>query len=107
MDAEAIVSVSAAVVALVQLVKWAGLPDQRGPLAVLGLAAAGVGIWSFSIGTFERTQIFGYFAAWIAAATSAAGVFGFTRSGPESLTATKTPPAAPGAGANVTVKPGI
>lgn len=105
MDAGAIVTVSAAVVALVQLVKFAGLPDQRGPLAVLALAAFGVAFWGWSLGTFERTQAFGYFTGWIAVATSAAGVFGFTRSGPASLTATKAPPGSPGAGADITKKP--
>lgn len=102
MDGEAILSVSAAVVALTQLAKWAGLPDRRGPLAVLGLAAIGVTVWGFTKGQFEYTQAFSYFAGWIAVATSAAGVFGFTRSGPESLTATKSPPAVAGAGANIT-----
>jgi hypothetical protein len=102
MDGQAILTVSGAVVALVQLVKWMGLPDQRAPLAVLGLSALGVVFWGVTTGTFERTQAFGYFAGWIAIATSAAGVFGFTRSGPSSLTATKEPP--PGAGANATVK---
>lgn len=103
MDAEAIVAVSAAVVALVQLVKWAGLPDQRGPIAVLVLAAIGVAVWGWSRGTFERTQAFGYFAGWLAVAMSAAGIFGFTRSGPAAVTATKEPPR--GAGAEHSVKP--
>lgn len=100
MDGEAIVTVGATVVALVQLCKWGGLPDRRGPLAVLALSAIGVAVWGFTKGQFQYTQAFSYFAGWIAVATSAAGVFGFTRSGPESLTATKAPPA--GAGANVT-----
>ena len=42
MNAESIVAVSAAVVALVQLVKWAGLPDHYGPVAVLVLSLFGV-----------------------------------------------------------------
>lgn len=105
MDAQSIIAVSAATVALVQLVKWAGLPDQRGPLAVLGLSALGVALWAWSVGTFERTQFFAYFAGWIAVSTSAAGVFGFTRSGPAALTKTKAPPA--GAGATPTDKPGL
>lgn len=105
MDGEAIMSVSMAVVALVQLSKWAGIPDQRGPLAVLALSMLGVVIWSVSKGTFANTQLFDYFAGWIAVSTSAAGVFGFTRSGPASLIATKAPPAAPGAGADITKKP--
>jgi hypothetical protein len=102
MDAEAVLTVSGAVVALTQLVKWMGLPDQRAPLAVLGLAALGVLFWGISEGTFQRALAFEYFAGWIAVALAAAGVYGFTRSGPSSLTATQAPP--PGAGASRTVK---
>ena len=68
MDGAAIVAVSAAVVALVQLVKWSGLPDKWGPIAVLILALLGVAFWGYSKGTFERTVAFDYFAAWIAVA---------------------------------------
>lgn len=99
MDAQAILSVSAAVVALTQLVKWMGLPDQRAPFSVLGLSLLGIVFWGFSTSeAFNRNQLFPYFAGWIAVATSAAGVFGFTRSSPSALAATKEPP--PGAGAN-------
>ena len=105
MTAEAIITVSAAVVACVQLAKWSGLTDKLGPWAVLILSAFGVGLWGYSIGTFERTQVFGYFAAWITVATSAAGVFGFTRSAPAAVTALKSPPATePGAGSSPTLK---
>ena len=104
MDGQAIVSVSAAVVALVQLAKWSGVNEKLGPLAVLGLAAFGVAFWGYSEGTFERTQAFGYFAGWIATATSAAGVFGFTRAATSAVTSAKAPPGG-GAGSNVTEKP--
>jgi O-antigen/teichoic acid export membrane protein len=104
MDGQAIISVSAAVVALVQLLKWAGLRDTWGPVAVLGLALFGVAFWGYSVGTFERTQAFAYFAGWIAVSTSAAGVFGFTRAAPAAVTAAKAPPGG-GAGSNVTEKP--
>lgn len=79
MDAQSIISVSAAVVALVQLIKWAGLPDRQGPLAVISLSLLGVVFWGWSAGTLSRASSFAYFAGWIAVATSAAGVFGFTR----------------------------
>lgn len=101
MNAEAILAVSAAVVALTQILKWGKIvTDQRGPLAVLILAMVGVGFWGWSTGDITRASAFGYFAGWISVATSAAGVYGFTRSGPESITATSTPP--PGAGASPT-----
>ena len=107
LTAESIVAVSAAVVALVQLVKWAGLPDRRGPLVVLAFALAGVVLYQVSYAPdgrlFARTDIWPIFAAWIAVALSAAGVFGFVRSGPEAVTSTSKPPA--GAGAEPTVKP--
>jgi O-antigen/teichoic acid export membrane protein len=106
-DGQAIISVSAAVVALTQLLKWAGLPDKVGPLAVLALAFFGVTFWGYSVGTFERTQAFAYFAGWIAVATSAAGTFGFTRAGVAAVTAAKPlpPPPETGAGGGLTEKP--
>ena|SRR5688500_9502745 len=92
MDGEAIVAVSAAVVALVQLLKWAVIPDRYGPVSVLGLALVGVAFWAWAEGSFERTQAFEYFAGWIAVATSAAGVFGFTRAAAESVVRAMPPP---------------
>lgn len=85
MDAQAILTVSAAVVALVQLVKWAGLPDSKGPLGVLVCSLLGVAFWAWAEDDFSRTVAFGYFAGWIAVMTSAAGVFGFTRSAGDAL----------------------
>lgn len=101
MSGQAIITVSAAVVALTQLMKFANvINDRRGPIGVLVLAFLGVAFWGWSTGDFTRASAFGYFAGWIAVSTSAAGVFGFTRSAPEAVTATKTPPT--GAGANPT-----
>lgn len=102
MDGEAIIAISAAVVALVQLVKWSGLPDRWGPAGVLALSLIGVVFWGWSRGTFERAVAFEYFAGWIAVATSAAGVFGFTRAASSSL-ARMTPPPLGGAGDSRTV----
>lgn len=80
MNAEAAAVVSASVVALVQIVKWAGLRDRWGPLAVMVIAALGVGLWAFANEpTFDRSLVWGYFAAWIVVATSAAGVYGLSR----------------------------
>ena len=88
MNAEAIMIVSTAVVALVQLVKWGGLPDRFGPIAVAVLALVGVGIWV--IDHWQRglppVFAFDYFAGWILVATSAAGVFGFTRASASAVT---------------------
>lgn len=91
MSGEAIVSVSAAVVALTQLIKWAGMPDRWGPVAVLVLAAVGVAIWVYTFGNFERNATFSIFAGWIAVATSAAGIFGFTRASAAAVTAVRPP----------------
>lgn len=103
MSGEAILTVSAAVVALTQLSKWSGIPDKYGPLAVLVLAALGVAFWGYSEGTFVRTVAFEYFAGWIAVATSAAGVFGFTRATTSAVTSAMQPPPG-GAGSSATVK---
>lgn len=89
MSGEAIVSVSAATVALTQLAKWSGLPDKWGPVAVLVLAALGVALWVYTQGVFEQRQAFQIFAGWIAVATSAAGVFGFTRASAAAITAVR------------------
>jgi hypothetical protein len=102
MDGGAIIAVSATVVTLVQLVKWSGIPDRLGPLAVLVLSALGVAFWGWSAGTFARATAFAYFAAWIAVSTSAAGVYGFTRASGSELTKMSAPPT--GAGASPTIK---
>lgn len=108
LNAESIVAVSAAVVALVQLVKWAGLPDRRGPIVVLAFALLGVLLYQVSVAPdgriFVRGDLWPIFAAWIAVSLSAAGVFGFTRAAGDAVVATRTPP--PGAGASATVKDG-
>jgi hypothetical protein len=104
MNGEAIMSTSAAVVALVQLVKWSGLPDKYGPVAVLAFSLLGTAFWGWTAGDITRASSFGYFAGWIAVATSAAGVFGFTRATTTAVTNMTAPPAS-GAGSNPTQKP--
>jgi hypothetical protein len=103
MGAQAVLTVSAAVVALTQILKWTGIPDKFGPIAVLILAAIGVAVWGYSQRDFNQTTTFAYFAGWIAVGTSAAGVFGFTRAASSAVTAATTPPGG-GAGSNPTVK---
>lgn len=102
MNGEAIISVSAAVVALVQLVKWAGVRDHYGPIAVMVLSVIGIVFWGWSQGDLSRQSAFAYFAGWIAVTTSAAGVFGFTRASGDAVARMTGPPA--GAGASPTVK---
>ena len=103
MTPQAIITISAAVLACVQFAKWSGIPDKYGPFAVLLLSAVGVGIWAWSVGTFARADAFDYFAGWIVVATSAAGVFGFSRASGEAVSRMTAPPNG-GAGGNHTLK---
>lgn len=109
LTAESIITVSAAVVALTQLVKWAGLPDRRGPWVVLAFGLVGVVLYQFSVAPdgriFARADVWPIFSAWIVVSTSAAGVFGFVRATPDAVTATKSPP--PGAAQQPVVKEGL
>lgn len=102
LNGQAIVSISAAVVGLTQLVKWGGLPDRWGPVAVLGLALVGTIFWGWSHAALSRATAFDYFAGWVAVATSAAGIFGFTRAAGTAVSTLTTPPS--GAGASPTIK---
>ncbi len=103
MDAQAVMTVAAAVVALTQLAKWCGLPDKWGPIAVLLFSLSGVSLWGYSANDFTRALLFAYFAGWIAVATSAAGVFGFTRAAAGAVTNATSPPNS-GAGSSPTSK---
>jgi hypothetical protein len=103
MNAEALITVSAAIVALTQLVKWGGLPDAYGPLAVMGFSLLGVLFWGWGHDTLTRAASFEYFAGWITVTTSASGVYGFTRAGAAALTKVLPPPAT-GAGSESTDK---
>lgn len=103
MTGEAIATVSISVVSLTQLGKWSGVPDKLGPVLVLLLSLFGVIFWGWSQGDFSRVNAFGYFAGWIVVATSASGVYGFTRASAEAVTKLLPPPAS-GAGNEPTVK---
>lgn len=103
MNSEATITISGAVVALTQFVKWAGLPDRWGPLAVLVLSALGVLTWAYSVNTYVRADTFSYFAAWVNVTIGAAGIFGFTRASSSSLTAIREGGSS-GAGGSVTTK---
>lgn len=103
MQADSIVAISAAVVALVQLVKWSGLKDSYGPIAVIGFSGIGVALWLFGAEQWPpaRTDTWPIFAGWVAVALSAAGVFGFTRASVSAVTSAKNPPGG-GAGSSAT-----
>lgn len=102
MDANAIALIGVPVVALTQLSKWANLPDQWGPAAVLVFAAIGVAVWVASYGGFHTQDLFNYFVAWITTAVASAGVFGFTRASAAAVTAVR-PPTSMAAGGNPTI----
>lgn len=91
MNAQAILTISTSVVALVTLIKWWGVPVKYSPLVVTASSAVLVGAWAISQGAFLRASFFDYLAALVAVMTSAAGVYGFTRATSDSLTATRSP----------------
>lgn len=103
MDAQTIAGIVIPVVGLTQLLKWMGLRDRLGAVMVLALSAVFVALWVYSRASYDRANLFDYSAAWIVVATSAAGVFGFTRASADAVTSTRTPPA--GAAQDPTVKP--
>ena len=78
MDGIDIISVSAAVAALMYLLKWSGVPSRLGPIVVLALSLVSVALWAFATDHTTRADAFGLFAGWIAVASSASGVFGFS-----------------------------
>jgi NAD(P)-dependent dehydrogenase (short-subunit alcohol dehydrogenase family) len=93
MTGGAIITVSAAVVALVQLFKWIfNPPDRWGGAAVLAIGLVGVVFWGWSHADLTRTNSWDYFAAWVAVSTSAAGVFGFTRTAADQVAAFRNKP---------------
>jgi len=103
MNAEAIIAISASIVALTQLVKWAGLRDHYGPIMVLLLSAFGTVFWGWAEGEMTRMNAFSYFAGWVAVSLNAAGVYGFTRASADAV-ARMTPPPGSGAGSEPTIK---
>jgi vacuolar-type H+-ATPase subunit I/STV1 len=105
MSSEGIVAVSAAVVALTQILKWAGLRDSWAPLAVIGLSVLGVLVWLVSGTSWPptRTDVWPIFSGVIAVTLAAAGTFGFTRAGASAVTSLSTPPVG-GAGSEPSIK---
>ena len=105
MSSEGAIAVAAAVTALVQVLKWAGVKDSWGPLLVILLSGAGVGIWLVSGESWPpaRTDIWPIATGWINVTLATAGAFGFTRATAAAVTATREPPVG-GAGASPTAK---
>ena len=88
MTGEAILTVAAAVVGLVQLLKWSGYVSGRmAPLAVFISALFGVLLWGWAMNALSRETAFDFFAGWISVSTSAAGVFGLVRESAAAVTA--------------------
>lgn len=103
MNSEAIAAVSISVVGITQLLKWSGVNDKLGPIVVLLLSAIGVAFWGWAQQDLQRSTAFEYFAGWVIVATSAAGVYGFTRAGSAGITRMTAPPDT-GAGSEPTIK---
>lgn len=103
LTSQAIMSISAAVVALTSLLKWAGVKDHYGPGAVLAVSLLGVLFWGWSNAALSRESAFDFFAGWVAVSMSAAGVYGFSRASGAALTRMTAPPAS-GAGSEPTIK---
>lgn len=89
MDGQAIVSVSAAVVAFTQLVKYSPIPTTGFIPVVLVFVFSGLGclLWAVSNEpVFDRHLLFNYFAGWVAVATSAGGVFSLSQAAHSAMT---------------------
>jgi hypothetical protein len=91
-EAQVVMTVSAAVVALVQFIKWSGLRDGYAPYAVAVTSALGVALWAWDNQVPLSGNAFKLFAGWVSVTLSAAGVFGFVRSMPETVAAMRQEP---------------
>lgn len=105
MDAGAAIAVGGLVAALAQVLKWAGLRDTLGPLALIVLSASSVSLWVYSKGAYDRTLLFDYVVAATNVMLTSAGIFGFTRSLPAAVTEGSRNSPIPGAGQSPTTKP--
>jgi hypothetical protein len=79
-----VIGITTAVVVLVQMVKWAcgDWTRDRELLLVFGVSLAVLALWVVSSQTFVLAALWVYFLTWLTVSTSAAGVYGFVRSGP-------------------------
>lgn len=87
MNGQAILTISAAVTGLTQLIKSVcGVIRQEYIAAVVfGCSLLGVALWGWHSGDFTRASSFDYFSGWIAVTTSAAGVFGLVNAGQQAI----------------------
>lgn len=103
MDPQTMGLISAAVVGLTQLFKWANvIPDRYGPLVVMVWSAIGVLLWAWSEGQLQRHLAFDLFSGGVVIALAAAGIYGYTRAAAEGVTKMSPPPST-GAGSERTV----
>jgi hypothetical protein len=78
MDGLAVMRVTVVVVGIMHLLRWAGVPERWAPLLVTVLSALAVALWAFGQGSLNPSVLFSYVSGWVAVATSAAMVWGFT-----------------------------
>ncbi len=78
MDGLAVMRVTVVVVGIMHLLRWAGVPERWAPLLVAVLSALGVALWAVGQGPLNPSVLFSYMSGWVAVATSAAMVWGFT-----------------------------
>jgi hypothetical protein len=78
MDELAVMRVSGVVVALMYLLRWAGVPPRWAPLLVPALSASGVAVWAYANAPVSQPETFSYLAGWVTVAVSAATAWGFT-----------------------------
>jgi hypothetical protein len=97
MSSEEALLVGAAVTALTQFAKWAGIDERRGPVAVILLSLLGVLLWSFStVPAWDRALVWSIFSGWVNVLLTAAGIYGFTRAMPEAVSSFTKPPTGAG-----------
>jgi multisubunit Na+/H+ antiporter MnhB subunit len=88
----AVVTASTITVFLTQFVKWTGLPDRRGPIAVFAISLIFTALLAWSQGNFGRQTVLDYAAVFANILLGAAGVYGFTRAAPEAVSSFTKPP---------------
>lgn len=87
MDSQVILLISGTVVAFTKLLVKLGVPHRYRAAVVIITTTVGMALWAYTQPELAaQTDLFGYFTAWTAIATSAAGVYELTE---------RTPPGPP------------